>query len=164
MIQLPEGSWWDWDVVDWNAVQFRLGAGYDLSYHHGLKLVFGDPVFVMCPAVFQDPTFRDPTPDEVQLVSRQVGEAPAVVVAFEADAGGSEPASGLIAAGQLKSSRGSSSGTGAGIWRPGNVWPRGYDRQWRDRSPAYAASALGSPPAAGKAVSSSNSRRFLRQW
>ncbi|MFI6288041.1 hypothetical protein ACIBCM_25400 [Streptomyces sp. NPDC051018] len=102
MFQLPEGSWWDWDVVEWNAGRVRLGAGSDLSYHHGLELVFGDPVFVMCPAVFHDPAFREPKPDEVRSVSRQVGETPAVLVAFEADAGGPEPASGLIAAGRLE--------------------------------------------------------------
>ncbi|MCF2532390.1 hypothetical protein [Yinghuangia soli] len=101
MIQLPEGSWWDWDVVAWNVGRLRLGAGYDLTYHHGLELVFGDPVFVMCPAAFHDPVFRAPTPDEVRLVSEQVGETPAVLVAFEADAHGTAPARGLIAAGQL---------------------------------------------------------------
>lgn len=101
MIQLPQGSWWDWDVVAWDAGLLRLGAGHDLSYHHGLELVFSDPVFVMCPAAFHDPTFREPTPDEVRIVSRQVGELPAVLIAFEADAGGPEPAAGLIAAGQF---------------------------------------------------------------
>ncbi|GAA2804168.1 hypothetical protein RMN57_00565 [Kitasatospora sp. CM 4170] len=101
MIQLPEGSWWDWDVVAWDAARLRLGAGHDLSYHHGLELVFGDPLFVMCPATFQDPVFREPRPDEIRLVSGQVGEMPAVLVAFEADAGGSELASGLIGAGRL---------------------------------------------------------------
>ncbi|MER5864872.1 hypothetical protein [Kitasatospora sp. NPDC002040] len=102
MIQLPEGSWWDWDVVAWDAGCLRLGAGYDLSYHHGLELVFDDPVFVMCPPRFHDPVFRRPTPDEVRTVSRQVEGTPAVLVAFEADAGGAEPASGLIAAGRLE--------------------------------------------------------------
>ncbi|MFD0352105.1 hypothetical protein ACFQ0M_50105 [Kitasatospora aburaviensis] len=97
----------------------RLGAGHDLSYHHGLELVFGDPLFVMCPATFQDPVFREPRPDEIRLVSGQVGEMPAVLVAFEADAGGSELASGLIGAGRLDVVQGSSSGTGGRTWRPG---------------------------------------------
>ncbi|MFC5185734.1 hypothetical protein [Actinomadura harenae] len=101
MIRLPQGSWWDWDVVAWGAGQLRLGAGYDLSYAHALELVFSDPVFVMCPSAFQDPVFREPTPEEVRLVDRQVDEPPAVLVAFEADAGGAVPAGGLIAAGQL---------------------------------------------------------------
>ncbi|WBP92049.1 hypothetical protein [Kitasatospora cathayae] len=101
VIRLPEGSWWDWDVVAWDVGQLRLGAGHDLTYHHGLELVFGDPVFVVCPATFHDPVFRAPTPDEVRLVTGQVGETPAVLAAFEADAGGPDPARGLIAAGQL---------------------------------------------------------------
>ncbi|MEV7941795.1 hypothetical protein AB0O82_37455 [Kitasatospora sp. NPDC088264] len=101
MIHLPDGSWWDWDAVSGNAGRLRLGAGHDLSYHHGLELVFSDPVFVICPASFHDPTFREPTPAEARIVSRQVGETPEVLVAFEADAGGPEPASGLIAARQL---------------------------------------------------------------
>lgn len=102
VIVLPPGSWWDWDVVAWDAGHLRLGAGYDLSYHHGLELLFTDPVLVACPSAFRDPTFRQPTPEEVRDVARQVGEPPAVLVAFEADAGGAEPASGLIGAGGLE--------------------------------------------------------------
>ncbi|MFD7031534.1 hypothetical protein ACFWAR_26250 [Streptomyces sp. NPDC059917] len=101
MIQLPEGSWWDWDIVDWAPGWLRLGAGHDISYAHGLELVFSDPVLVTCPSFFQDPVFRAPMPDEVRLVARQVGETPPVLIAFEADAGGPGPVSGLIAAGQL---------------------------------------------------------------
>ncbi|MEU0373627.1 hypothetical protein ABZ070_25845 [Streptomyces sp. NPDC006283] len=97
-IQLPEGSWWDWDVVAWDAGQFRLAAGYDLTYLHGLELVFGDPAFVSCPSAFHDPVFRAPTPAELMRVTRQLGERPPVLVAFEADAGGQEPTSCLIAA------------------------------------------------------------------
>lgn len=101
MIVLPDGSWWDWDIVAWDPGRLRLGAGSDISYTHGLELVFSDPVFVMCLSFFQDPVFRAPTPDEVRLIARQVGEIPPVLIAFEADAGGPGPASGLIAAGQL---------------------------------------------------------------
>ncbi|MFD5257727.1 hypothetical protein ACFWM5_33535 [Streptomyces bobili] len=102
MIVLPDGSWWDWDIVAWDPGRLRLGAGSDISYVHGLELVFSDPVVVMCPSsFFQDPVFRAPTPDEVRLIARQVGEIPPVLIAFEADAGGPSPASGLIAAGQL---------------------------------------------------------------
>lgn len=97
-IQLPEGPWWDWEVITWNACQFRLAAGQDLTYHHGLELVFGDPAFVSCPAMFQDPVFRVPTSEELVRVARQLGENPLVFVAFEADAGGQEPVSCLIAA------------------------------------------------------------------
>ncbi|WP_411135589.1 hypothetical protein [Streptomyces sp. C10] len=101
VIALPEGSWWDWDIVAWDPGRLRLGAGYDISYAHGLELVFSDLVFVTCPAAFRDPVFREPTPDEARLVARQVGETPAVLVAFEADAGGPSLASGLVAAGHL---------------------------------------------------------------
>ncbi|MFE1290581.1 hypothetical protein [Streptomyces sp. NPDC058751] len=100
-IRLPEGPWWDWDVVAWDGGQFRLAAGLDLTYHHGLELAFGDPVFVSCPSSFQDPDFRAPSPDELLKVTRQFGCEPAVVVAFEVDAGGQEPVSCLIAAERL---------------------------------------------------------------
>lgn len=75
-IQLPEGSWWDWEVIAWDAVRLRLAAGYDLTYHHGLELVFGGPAFVSCPAMFHDPVFRAPTAEESMRVARQLGEAP----------------------------------------------------------------------------------------
>ncbi|MCX4579512.1 hypothetical protein OHB41_41300 [Streptomyces sp. NBC_01571] len=101
-IRLPEGSWWDWDVVEWNAGRLRLGAGHDISYAHSLELVFTEPVLVRCPAVFHDPVFRAPAPEEVRLVADQIGETPPVVLAFEADAGGPDRASCLIAAGQLE--------------------------------------------------------------
>ncbi|MFF1908007.1 hypothetical protein [Kitasatospora sp. NPDC058218] len=100
-IELPEGSWWDWDVVAWDRGQFRLAADHDLTYHHGLELVFGGPLFVRCPADFQDPLFRSPTSEELATVTGLLGGRPPVLVAFEADAGGTEPASCLIAAGRL---------------------------------------------------------------
>ncbi|MET7828939.1 hypothetical protein ABZT23_30230 [Streptomyces sp. NPDC005386] len=102
MIELPEGPWWDWDIVAWNPGRLRLGAGHDISYAHGLELVFSDPVFVTCPAAFQDPVFRAPTPEELRLIARQVGDTPPVLIAFEADAGGASLVSGLVAAGQLE--------------------------------------------------------------
>ncbi|WP_431772746.1 hypothetical protein [Streptomyces cucumeris] len=101
-LRLPEGSWWDWDVLGWDPGAFRLAAGYDLTYHHGLELVFGDPVFVSCPAAFHDPVFRAPTAEEVATVVRRLGERPTVLAAFEADADGTEPVSCLIAAGRLE--------------------------------------------------------------
>ncbi|MEU9044259.1 MULTISPECIES: hypothetical protein [unclassified Kitasatospora] len=101
-VELPEGSWWDWDVFSWRPGELRLAAGYDLAYHHGLELVFADPLYVRCPADFHDPVFRAPTPEERRLVGRQCGEPPGVLVAFEADGGGTEPVSGLIAAGSLE--------------------------------------------------------------
>ena len=102
VIQLPQGSWWDWDVVEWNAGRLRLGAGHNISYAHHLELVFADPALVRCPASFHDPVFRAPEPEEVRLVTDQVGQTPPVALAFEADAGGTDRASCLIAAGQLE--------------------------------------------------------------
>ncbi|MGW3233024.1 hypothetical protein [Kitasatospora sp. NPDC001095] len=86
----------------WRPGELRLAAGYDLGYHHGLELVFADPRYVRCPDSFQDPVFRPPTPEEWRLVERQCGEEPGVLVAFEADGGGAEPVSGLIAAGGVE--------------------------------------------------------------
>lgn len=50
LVLVHDGSWWDWDVLAWDSGQFRLAAGYDLSYHHGLELVFAAPLFISCPA------------------------------------------------------------------------------------------------------------------
>lgn len=102
MIELPEGSWWDWDVYSWRPGELILAAGHDLCYHHGMELVLTDPLYVRCPGAFQDPVFREPTPDERRLVERQCGEEPGVLLAFEADGGGAEPVGGLIAAGGLE--------------------------------------------------------------
>ncbi|MGW1894728.1 hypothetical protein ACWCP6_31475 [Streptomyces sp. NPDC002004] len=101
-IQLPEGSWWDWDVVAWDAGQLRLAAGHDLTYHHGLELVFHGTVLVRCPSSFHDPVFRAPTADELLTITRQLCGEPPVVIAFEADADGEEPVSCLIAAERLE--------------------------------------------------------------
>ncbi|MEV5686532.1 MULTISPECIES: hypothetical protein [unclassified Streptomyces] len=100
-IELPEGSWWDWDVLAWGGDQFRLAAGFDLIYHHGLELVFTAPLLVSCPTAFQDPVFRAPTPEELHRVTQQLGGRPPVLAVFEADAGGGEPASCLVAAERL---------------------------------------------------------------
>jgi hypothetical protein len=96
--RLPEGSWWDWEVIVWDGGRLRLAAGYDLTYHHGLEVVFTAPGFVSCPAAFQDPVFREPTAGETARLRRALGEMPPVVAAFEADGGGPEPVSCLIAA------------------------------------------------------------------
>jgi hypothetical protein len=98
---LPEGSWWDWEVIVRDGGRLRLAAGYDLTYHHGLEVVLTDPCFVSCPAAFQDPVFREPTAQETARLRRALGGAPPVVVAFEADAGGPGPVSCLIAAERL---------------------------------------------------------------
>ncbi|WBO63340.1 hypothetical protein [Streptomyces camelliae] len=95
---LPEGSWWDWEVIVWDGGHLRLAAGHDLTYHHGLEVVFTAPGFVACPSAFQDPVFREPTAEETARLRRALGETPPVVVAFEADAGGPAPVSCLVAA------------------------------------------------------------------
>ncbi|MFD3537370.1 hypothetical protein [Streptomyces sp. NPDC058664] len=51
-----------------------------------------------CPTHFVDPVFREATPGERAEATRLVGAEPPVLVAFEADGGGTEPAVCLIAA------------------------------------------------------------------
>ncbi len=101
--ELPEGSWWDWDVVTSTPELFVLGADYDLTYHHGLELRFQEPLFVRCPAEqFHDPVFRAATGAEEEWVARAVGGTPGVLVAFECDDGGAVQATGLVAARRLE--------------------------------------------------------------
>ncbi|MFG2918064.1 hypothetical protein ACGF0D_34885 [Kitasatospora sp. NPDC048298] len=101
-VELPESSWWDGDGRSWRPGELRLAVGSDLCYHHGLEPVFADPLYVRCPASFQDSVFRPPTPEERRLVERQCGEEVGALVAFEADDGGAEPVSRLIAAVSLE--------------------------------------------------------------
>ncbi|BBC93160.1 hypothetical protein [Streptomyces griseofuscus] len=96
--RLPEGSWWDWEVTGWDAGALRLAADHDLTHHHALEVVFVAPALVSCPPAFQDPVFRAPAAEEAERLAQSLGERPPVLVAFEADAGGSEPVSCLIAA------------------------------------------------------------------
>jgi hypothetical protein len=109
--ELPEGPWWEWDVLPAQPGLFVLGADFDLSYHHGLELRFHEPVFVQCPEYFMDPVFREATAAEVERVAGAVGTdgvagaaggLPEVLVAFECDAGGAGPETGLIAARRLE--------------------------------------------------------------
>ncbi|OIK23330.1 hypothetical protein [Streptomyces malaysiense] len=96
--RLPEGSCWDWEVTGRDPGALRLAADHDLTYHHALEVVFVAPALVSCPLAFQDPVFRAPTAEESARLARTLGETTPVVVAFEADAGGYEPVSCLIAA------------------------------------------------------------------
>ncbi|MFF3917449.1 hypothetical protein ACFYZB_28920 [Streptomyces sp. NPDC001852] len=100
--ELPEGGRRDREVIGRDEGELRLAAGYDLTYHHGLEAVFVAPLLVSCPFAFQDPAFRAPTAEETARLVRTLGEAPALVVAFEADTGGPEPLSCLIAAERLE--------------------------------------------------------------
>jgi hypothetical protein len=83
VIELPEGSWWDWDVLEFDGSRLTLAAGYDLAYHHGLELVFTDVAYLACPTRFSDPRFREPTPNEHESVRRHVAEGPPLVLAFD---------------------------------------------------------------------------------
>ncbi|MDA0564280.1 hypothetical protein LG943_08065 [Streptomonospora sp. S1-112] len=101
-VRLPEGSWWDWEVLDWDPVRLRLAAGHDLTYHHGLELVFHEPAYAACPAAFHDPVFRAPTVREAESAARWLGGRPPVLAAFDAEANGPEPVPCLIAAERLE--------------------------------------------------------------
>ncbi|MEU5940587.1 hypothetical protein ABZ807_15680 [Micromonospora sp. NPDC047548] len=103
MIELPGGSWWDWDVLHFDGSQLRLAAGHDLTYHHGLEVVFTDVAYLACPTPFWDPRFREPTLEERALVRRHVGEESPVVAAFDVDApAGGDLLSCLVAAGSVE--------------------------------------------------------------
>ncbi|MEO3931026.1 hypothetical protein ABGB07_45380 [Micromonosporaceae bacterium B7E4] len=103
MIELPGGSWWDWDVLHFDGSQLRLAAGHDLTYHHGLEVVFTDVAYMACPTQFWDPRFREPNLEERALVRRHIGEESPVVVAFDVDApAGGDLLSCLVAAGSVE--------------------------------------------------------------
>lgn len=82
-LQLPEGSWRDWDVTSCSDGELRLAAGTDLSRDHGLELVFQEAVYVACPSLFHTPVFRPPTAFECELVRQSVGREVPVLVAFD---------------------------------------------------------------------------------
>lgn len=96
--RLPEGSRRDWEVIARDAGQLRLAAGYDLTCHHGLEVVFVEPAFVSCPSGFQGPVFRAPAAEETARLARELDGVPSLPAACEADAGGREPVSCLVAA------------------------------------------------------------------
>jgi hypothetical protein len=107
VIELPEGSWWDWDLLHFDGSRLRLAAGHDLTYHHGLELVFTDVAYMACPTQFQDPRFREPTLDERAAVRRYIGEDAPLVVAFDIDtADGRDSVGCLVAAGSVEVVRG----------------------------------------------------------
>ncbi|MGW4056325.1 hypothetical protein ACWENA_36450 [Streptomyces sp. NPDC004779] len=99
LLPLPEGAWWEWEVRGFDGSRLALVAGYDLAYHHGLEVELTDTVSVRCPTAFTEPVFREPTPGERAEVARITGEEPPVLLAFEADGGGTAPVSCLVAAG-----------------------------------------------------------------
>ena len=101
-LQLPEGSWRDWDVTSCSDGELRLAAGTDLSRHHGLELVFRNTLYVACPSLFRRPVFRSPTAFERTLVGQSAGREAPVLVAFDIadDERGSLPC--LIAAEEVE--------------------------------------------------------------
>ncbi|MFG2116343.1 hypothetical protein ACGFRB_27530 [Streptomyces sp. NPDC048718] len=62
-------------------------------------MILTDTSYVRCPTAFSDPVFRQPTATERAEAVRLTGLEPPVLVAFEADGGGTEPVSCLLAAG-----------------------------------------------------------------
>jgi hypothetical protein len=104
-LDLPDGSWWDWDVVGWDRRELRLAAGPDLAHAHHLEVVFTAPGYVCCPAEFSDPVFRSPSADEVAMVTRFLDAEPGVLVAFDAE-GAATTLPGLIAADAVRIDRG----------------------------------------------------------
>jgi hypothetical protein len=98
----PEGRWWDGEATGREAGEPRLAAGYGLTRHHGLEAGFAAPLYASRPSAFQDPVLRPSTAGETARLVRALGEAPALVVAFGADAGGPGLLSCLIAAERLE--------------------------------------------------------------
>lgn len=89
-------------MIAWNAGRLRPAAGYGLTHHHGLEMVFAEPALVSCPPGFQDPAFRAPTAEQRARLAREPDGPPPLVAAFEADVGGREPVSRLVAAERLE--------------------------------------------------------------
>ncbi|MFN8077916.1 MAG: hypothetical protein U0Q15_21190 [Kineosporiaceae bacterium] len=99
-LQLPDGAFWDWEVLSWSGGTLILAAGTDLTYHHQLEVIFTEVAYVALPSLFHHPTFRPPTAEELRAVADQVGAPAPVVVAFDHDGtdGDGRPLSGLVAA------------------------------------------------------------------
>lgn len=117
-------------MLHFDGSQLRLAAGHDLTYHHGLEVVFTDVAYLACPTQFWDPRFREPTPEERALVPRHVGEESPVVVAFDVDApAGGDLLSCLVAAGSLRWHTASSTATGVTTSLLENDWLRTCGRR-----------------------------------
>lgn len=83
---MPATDGWDWEIVSYDGSMLVLGAGVSLAYGHSLLLEFVDVSYLALPSQFSNPTFREPSADEVTLVRRSVGESPLLLAAFEVDA------------------------------------------------------------------------------
>ena len=85
VLRLPEGSWWDWEVIGWDRGTLCLAAGSDLTYHHDLEVRFSGTVYVACPESFSDPVFREPSDTERDLLRHLASDVQFQVHAFDVD-------------------------------------------------------------------------------
>lgn len=83
---MPATNGWDWEIVSYDGSMLVLGAGVSVSYGHSLLLEFVDVSYLALPSQFSNPTFREPSTDEVRLVRRSIGELPLLLAAFDVDA------------------------------------------------------------------------------
>jgi hypothetical protein len=98
-IELPDGSWWDWEVRSFDGSRLVLVAGSDLTYGHGLEVRFDGVSYIRCPMSFHDAAFREPTEAERKLAEQAHDARPPVIAAFDADDG---PFEGLIVADRVE--------------------------------------------------------------
>jgi hypothetical protein len=85
VLRLPEGSWWDWEIIGWERGTLCLAAGWDLTYHHDLEVRFSEVAYVACPESFSDPVFREPSGAEQALLRHLDGDGPLHVYAFDVE-------------------------------------------------------------------------------
>lgn len=91
VLRLPQGSWWDWEVIGWDRGTLCLAAGWDLTYHHDLEVRFSGVTYVACPDSFHDPVFREPSRAELTVLRHLSGEDQPQVYAFDVEPfGGTE--------------------------------------------------------------------------
>lgn len=107
VLRLPEGSWWDWEVIGWDLGTLCLAAGSDLTYHHDLEVRFSGAVYVACPESFSDPVFREPSDTDRKLLRHLYSDDPLQVYAFDVDPpSGNEPMACVIVAASVQVVRG----------------------------------------------------------
>jgi hypothetical protein len=103
VLTLPEGSWWDWEVIGWDRGALCLAAGWDLTYHHDLEVRFAEAVYVACPDSFHDPVFREPSGRELKRLRHLHEDSRLRVYAFDAEPfGGSEGMACVIVAASVE--------------------------------------------------------------
>ncbi|MEV6492332.1 hypothetical protein AB0M20_27470 [Actinoplanes sp. NPDC051633] len=101
LLEMPDGPWWEWEILSLNRGRLILAGSFDLSYYHQIEIAFTDVAYLSCAAAFCDPAFREPTEAELHHATHQNGmDVPPVVVAFDHDFG--RPVSCVIAAGSVE--------------------------------------------------------------